>query len=1108
MANDILVKVGADISDFSRKMAESNKALSNFGKANAETFDAFKKTGAAVTGAGLALAGGLGIAVNEAIKFESSFAGVRKTVDASEPEFAALQRGFRGLAKEIPLSVNEINAIGESAGQLGIEKKHILGFTRTMADLGVATNMTSEQAATSLARLANITQMPQSEFDRLGSTVVALGNNLATTESEIVDMSLRLAGAGKQVGMTEAEILSFSGALSSVGSEAEAGGSAFSKVMVQMQLAAEKGGKELDNFAKVAGMSADEFKVAFEQDASGAIIKFIEGLATAEERGLSAIGILDEMGITEVRMRDALLRAAGASDVFTESLEIGTKAWDENTALTDEAAERYKTLKSQIQLMKNGFIDAAISLGDGLTPAIEKITQFIIELTEKFNNLSESTKQKIAMFAALASIALIVGGGLMLLIGFIPQIIAGFQAVTTVFGALKSALLGVSFPMLALVATIGIVIAAIVHLWRTNEEFRVNIMTIWENIKTLIMGVWEAIKPGAQVFIGILTVLIGVMAQVIGWVVGVVAAFTSWVVSFIQTHSWIMTVIQVLAVIAGVIAGLIVVVGVIVKVFTVLVSIIKIVGAVFVFLTSPIGIIIAVIAGLIAVVVWLGGKFEWLGNLLDGVANFMSNAWNKFLGFFGKGTKDAADEAEEAIEGVSESGKENLDDLAESGTESAGKLKDGVLDNVGEMKEGASFDLEARKTDGLGDLSELNVEGVGEITEMKDGVTTEIGDMKDFSIDDLKGLEIEGIDAMAGLDDGVTSEVSSMTSDVKKDVGDMENVASGDFSGLTKDMSANAKKVRDEVTKSFAGMSKKISEEMGKIRKIASVGMSVIAKDFAQGMTLSSKTISSSMQSISRTFAQGFTLLNKTAQSGLQSINRELDKSTNRMSSTSEKSISLIIKTYKSGFNSVSREVRSGMNKAVSEVNRSNSRIISSVRTLSAQFRSAGIHAMAGLRNGLNAGSGSAYATARRIANNVASTMRTALRERSPSRVAMESGKGRSVGLADGIEEYAYRVDKAADMLAESAIPDVKNIDMSYATPDGITANSLAGAISGTVGVKTRDDLLARSINSLERKLTNLEVVMDSRQVGRIVEPYVTERQEQTSRSYNKWRLR
>lgn len=322
-------------------------------------------------------------AVKAGIDFESAFAGVKKTVDATDEELNELRKDILAMSKEIPLAATEIAAIAEAAGQLGIKTEAISEFTRTMADLGVATNLTSEEAATSLAKLANITQMPQDKFDELGSTVVALGNNLATTEADIVSMALRLAGTGKQVGMTEDQILSLAGAASSVGLAAELGGSAFSRVLGMMQLAAAKGGEQLEGFAEVAGMTGEEFKKAFEEDAAGALVKFIEGLGNAEESGKTAIEVISQLGdidglstLDTVAVRDALLRAAGASEVFKESLELGAEAWEENNALTKEAEQRYQTLESRLQMMKNTAASLGIAVYEGMKEPLGEVVSF------------------------------------------------------------------------------------------------------------------------------------------------------------------------------------------------------------------------------------------------------------------------------------------------------------------------------------------------------------------------------------------------------------------------------------------------------------------------------------------------------------------------------------------------------------------------------------------------------------------------------------------------------------------------------------------------------------------------------------------------------------
>ena len=337
-------------------------------------------------------------AFKAAMDFESAFAGVRKVLDASEAEFDELARGIREMAKEIPASAVEIAGVAEAAGQLGISKEHILEFTRTMIDLGETTNLSAEQAATEFARFANIVGMSQEDFDRLGSVVVELGNNLATTESEIISMAMRLAGAGTQIGLSEAQIMSFAAALSSVGIEAEAGGSAFSRVMINIANEVHTNGKNLQKFAKIAGMSSKEFVDAFKNDAAGAIMAFIRGLGKMSKEGENVFGVLEELGLSEIRVRDALLRASEASDVFTDSLEIGSKAWKENTALTKEAEQRYKTTESQIKIMWNRIKDVAIEIGTNLAPAVtsalDAAKPFIDKIGEGAKAFSELSKEQ------------------------------------------------------------------------------------------------------------------------------------------------------------------------------------------------------------------------------------------------------------------------------------------------------------------------------------------------------------------------------------------------------------------------------------------------------------------------------------------------------------------------------------------------------------------------------------------------------------------------------------------------------------------------------------------------------------------------------------------
>ena len=381
--------------------------------------------------------------------FESAMTGVAKTTDFTDEELAAMSESIQEMSTEIPATTDELAGIAEAAGQLGIHKESLLDFTEIMAMLGTATNMTADEAATSLSRLANITGMSQEDFDRLGATIVDLGNNLATTEKEIVDMSLRIAGAGAQVGMTEAEIMAFSGALSSVGIEAEAGGSAFSTLISNMSLAVQKGGDELAQFADVAGMSAGEFAAAFEDDAAAAIIQFIQGLGAMDAQGRSAIAVLDEMGLSDIRMRDALLRAAGASDTFTNALQIGNSAWEANTALTTEASKRYATTQSQLTMMQNAYNNLKTAIGDAYTPALQEAYSVGAKV---LNGVTQFVKQNPALVNAIIAFTSVMGA----VVAALAAYTVGAKLAAIASAALSAAIPGVNIIMGVTAAVAGI----------------------------------------------------------------------------------------------------------------------------------------------------------------------------------------------------------------------------------------------------------------------------------------------------------------------------------------------------------------------------------------------------------------------------------------------------------------------------------------------------------------------------------------------------------------------------------------------------------------------------------------------------------------------------
>lgn len=369
---------------FDKGFSATDKGFSKLSSAATKSFNAVKS---AATVAATTIAAITAASATAGIAYESAFAGVKKTTEATTEEYEKLRQSILDMStKEIPATANEIAEVAEVAGQLGVEKDNLLDFSRVMIDLGESTNLSATEAASSLAKFANITGMGVDKYSNLGSVIVAMGNNFATTEADIVSMGTRLAASGDLAGLSETQIMALATAMSSVGIESEAGGSAMSKLLKKMQVSVETEDKLLKQFAKTANMTSGEFKKAFQEDAVGALSAFIDGLNDTKRNGKSATVVLDDMGLTEVRLSNTILSLANSNGLMTEAVKMANSAWDENTALSEEAAKRYETMESKLKIFRNGITGIGIQLYDEFSgpmgEAVEAGTSFV-------NNLSE-----------------------------------------------------------------------------------------------------------------------------------------------------------------------------------------------------------------------------------------------------------------------------------------------------------------------------------------------------------------------------------------------------------------------------------------------------------------------------------------------------------------------------------------------------------------------------------------------------------------------------------------------------------------------------------------------------------------------------------------------
>ncbi|MBI9080830.1 MAG: phage tail tape measure protein [Pseudodesulfovibrio sp.] len=359
----------------------------------------------AIAGMGLGLV--VASMVREFSELDSGLIGVKKTTGITGDELHALGEDIQEISKTSPLATKELLAIAQSAGQLGVTgRSNILKFVKTVGMLGSASDLAGEEAATSLARILNVTGESADNVEVLGSVIVALGNNMAATESEIAHMATEVAQATGVFGVSSSEAAALGATLKSLGIRAELGGSSVGRAFRAIDKAIRGGGDSMQELMLITGMTDRQLRQTFKTNSTEVFQAFIKGLGQMIGEGDSAAEVLGRFGLKGEEVLKSLPVLAKRSDELARALNIANEETENATALTLEAMEAWKAFEAQMDRDRNIIRATAADIGEELAPAILEVSSAFAQwVSENKGQFSEFAGESIEFVRHMAPLA-------------------------------------------------------------------------------------------------------------------------------------------------------------------------------------------------------------------------------------------------------------------------------------------------------------------------------------------------------------------------------------------------------------------------------------------------------------------------------------------------------------------------------------------------------------------------------------------------------------------------------------------------------------------------------------------------------------------------------
>jgi TP901 family phage tail tape measure protein len=312
------------------------------------------------------------------------------------------------------------------AGQLNVATGSIAEFTETVAKFVATSDVTVDAAATAFGRLDQLVAGVDGQFEKLGAAISAVGVNAVATESEIIAISSQIASVANIAGFGAGELVGFASALASVGTRPELARGTFTRLFTEISQAVAGTKDTLDDFSRLAGMSATDFQDAWGRgEGPELVINFLKGL---QAEGRDAELALRQVGITSVRDVPTLLKLAQGVEEVENQLAIAKIAFIEGTELQRQYSIVASTVAEKLQVLKNSIQALVATVGSG-AGALGFLVDIFIGLVNVIQKILDNPINKFIVGLTTAVVGLV--GGMGLLLAAVARAGAGFAGLLT-----------------------------------------------------------------------------------------------------------------------------------------------------------------------------------------------------------------------------------------------------------------------------------------------------------------------------------------------------------------------------------------------------------------------------------------------------------------------------------------------------------------------------------------------------------------------------------------------------------------------------------------------------------------------------------------------------